>query len=233
MAENLFGMVQVDIRVPNQWPHDKIPPSKLSPWEYFQEMSPLFGNEQIPFEAIGEHMQEHVRTFGLSQKPRHLLVGAMKGKEMLIATPLLRWYLQHGMELTKIHEVIEFVPQACFRDFVKQVSDARRLGDTNQSCAVIADTMKLIGNSAYGSLIMNQEKHQTIKYVDSSKEASRLVNEPQFLKLSELESDFFEVELTKKKIVFHLPIQLGYFILQYAKLRMLEFYYDFMDVYID
>jgi len=30
-----------------------------------------------------------------------------------------------------------------------------------------------------------------------------------------------------------LPIPLGYFILQFAKLRMLEFYYDFMDRYID
>lgn len=31
----------------------------------------------------------------------------------------------------------------------------------------------------------------------------------------------------------NLPIQIGYFILQYAKLRMLQFYYDEIDVYID
>lgn len=41
----------------------------------------------------------------------------------------------------------------------------------------------------------------------------------------------YEVEKAKSKIVLDLPIQLGYFILQYAKLRMLEFYYDFMDRY--
>ena len=39
--------------------------------------------------------------------------------------------------------------------------------------------------------------------------------------------------MAKRKIKLDLPIQLGYFILQYAKLRMLEFYYDFMDVYVN
>ena len=39
--------------------------------------------------------------------------------------------------------------------------------------------------------------------------------------------------MAKRKIKLDLPIQLGYYILQYAKLRMLEFYYDFMDVYVD
>ena len=36
----------------------------------------------------------------------------------------------------------------------------------------------------------------------------------------------------KKKIALDIPNQIGYFILQYAKLRMLEFYYDFLDVYV-
>lgn len=31
----------------------------------------------------------------------------------------------------------------------------------------------------------------------------------------------------------NLPIQIGYFILQYAKLHMLQFYYDFMDRYVN
>lgn len=39
--------------------------------------------------------------------------------------------------------------------------------------------------------------------------------------------------MAKKKIVHNMPIQLGFFVLQYAKLRMLQFYYDFLDQYID
>jgi hypothetical protein len=41
------------------------------------------------------------------------------------------------------------------------------------------------------------------------------------------------MEKAKEKLDINLPIQIGYFILQYAKLRMLQFYYDYMDVYVD
>jgi hypothetical protein len=41
----------------------------------------------------------------------------------------------------------------------------------------------------------------------------------------------FEVEKAKEKLDINLPIQIGYFILQYAKL--LQFYYNYLDVYVD
>ena len=40
------------------------------------------------------------------------------------------------------------------------------------------------------------------------------------------------MEKTKQKINLHLPIHLGVFILNYTKLFMLEFYYDFLDYYL-
>lgn len=38
---------------------------------------------------------------------------------------------------------------------------------------------------------------------------------------------------TKKVINLNLPIQIGYFILQYAKQHMLQFYDDFMDRFVE
>ena len=229
----LFGMVEVDVKVPDQWPAYFRHPS-MTPYEYFQEMSPLFCNTDIPFEVIGEHMQQHVERFELSKAPRRLLVGGMKGERLLLATPLLEWYLKHGMIVTNIYQVVEFKSQRCFKDFVQRVSDARRAGDTDPDTSIIADTMKVIGNSAYGSLIMDKTKHRDIKYVQGENQTCLKVNEPRFRKLECLdeEEEYYELELAKQKIKLDLPIQLGYFILQYAKLRMLEFYYDFMDVYV-
>lgn len=65
--------------------------------------------------------------------------------QILLATPLLKWYLAHGLRVTKVYQVVEFTPQRCFKDFVEKVSDARRHGDANPKTAIIADTMKLIG----------------------------------------------------------------------------------------
>ena len=53
-----------------------------------------------------------------------------------------------------------------------------------------------------------------------------------FYNLTELPNGYYEVEKTKKKINLDLPIHLGVFILNYAKLRTLEFYYDFLDYYL-
>ena len=41
------------------------------------------------------------------------------------------------------------------------------------------------------------------------------------------------VESCKKTIKLNLPIQVGFFVYQYAKSRMLQFYYDFLDKYLD
>ena len=230
----LFGMVEVDIQVPDQWPPYFQHPT-LSPYEYFEEMSPLFCTTEIPFDAIGGHMQAHIWEHQLSDHPRRLLVGGMKAQQILLATPLLRWYLNHGMIVTKIYQVVEYRQQRCFQDFVKEVSDARRQGDRDPNTAIIADTMKVIGNSGYGSLIMDQTKHRNVQYIQGERDTCLKVNDPLFTKLECLdqEDEMYEVEMAKRKINLDLPIQLGYFILQYAKLRMLEFYFNFMDKYVD
>ncbi len=231
--DTLFGMVEVDLGVPEKWGSEF--QSELSPAEYFGEMSPIFCNTDIPMSDIGSHMQEHVKELGLSEKPRRLLVGGMKAKQILVATPLLKWYLEHGMVVSKIYQVVEYRRQKCFESFVRQVSDARREGDTMPEKAIIADTMKLIGNSGYGSLIMDKTRHRNVTYVSGENEACYQVNIPQFRTMSclDLEDGFYEIESAKKRIKLDLPIQLGYFILQYAKLRMLSFYYDCIDKFVN
>ena len=82
---------------------------------------------------------------------------------------------------------------------------------------------------------MDQEKFQDVGYVKGEGCAMMEANLPQFKKLTQLaeEDDYYEIEKAKETLRLNLPIQLGYFILQYAKLHMLQFYYDFMDTYVD
>ena len=128
--------------------------------------------------------------------------------------------------------VVEFSKTKCFKNFTDEVTNSRRLDDMDKDLHVLASTTKLIGNSAYGSLIMDKEKHTEIKYFHNAHEAQIKVNSDKFRNLEELEDgELFELQLAKGKITFDLPIQLCYFILQYAKLHMLSFYYDFMMVY--
>lgn len=159
-------------------------------------------------------------------------MGGMRAGKILIATPLLQWYLRQGLQVTRIYQVVEYVPMRCFRKFVRDVSAARRLGDTVPSMSVLADTQKLIGNCGHGGQIMDQSKHRHVTCVQGANAASQEANNPPLMAVTELQDEVYEVEMAKK-IIFDLPIQLGYFILQYAKLRMLQFYYDFLDSHVN
>ena len=76
-------------------------------------------------------------------QPRRSLIGSVKG-EKILATTLLKWYFEHCLEVTRVHQVVEFTPEPCFKPFGESVSDARRAGDAEPRKAIIADTMKLV-----------------------------------------------------------------------------------------
>ena len=90
-------------------------------------------------------MQEYLESQDRTFKDTRYLIGSMWGKNILLITPLLKWYLDHGLVVTKIHEVIEFSPKRCFEDFVDQISNDRRLGDQDPAIKVLAETSKLTG----------------------------------------------------------------------------------------
>ena len=90
---------------------------------------------------------------------------------------------------------------------------------------------KLIGNSSYGWMITNKEKHHDIVYVDESEINTEIIDN-HFYDMTELPDGYYEVEKTKKKINLDLPIHIGVFLLNYAKFQMLEFNYDFLDYYL-
>ena len=97
---------------------------------------------------------------------------------------------------------------------------------------IIADTMKLLGNSGYGKTITNVDRHRDVSYC-TEKAASLLVNDKRFRQLDMVVDDAYEIELNKKTVKYTLPVHVGFFVLQYAKLRMLQFYYDFIVRYVE
>ena len=220
-TNRLFGMVECDIVVPE---HLK---------DYFSEMTPIFKNIDIHIDDIGAVMKDYAIQNKLMSQPRRSLIGSYAGYKILLITPLLQWYLNHGLIVTKIYEVIEYEPKTCFKQFGDNVSNARRKGDADPDQEILASTMKLIGNSGYGRTITNKDRHRDIYFIGNEKEVSKKVNEPQFRQLQVLPDDMYEIEMSKKVIKYDLPLQIGFFVYQYAKLRMLAFYFDFVDKYLN
>ena len=214
----LFGLVQCDISTPDDLK------SK------FSDLPPIFKTIDISINDIGQHMKDYCEQEGLLKQPRRSLIGSYFGKGIVLATPLLKWYLEHGLVVTDVQQFVEYKPQSCFKDFGDTVTAARREGDRNTDSSILADTYKLLGNSAYGKTLEQLSRHRQIKYVS---DATKLVNNPLFRRQETLADDLFEIDMAKRCINWNLPLQIGYFVYQYAKLRMLEFYYDFLLEYVD
>ena len=119
-----------------------------------------------------------------------------------------------------------------FNSFVQSVVDARRGGDENLLSGVVAETMKFLGNSSYDYQIMDRSKHTMTKYLGDEK-TNKAINNQFFRRLNIVAKDWYEAELVKSTIEHREPIIVGFFILQYAKLRMLELYYNFFDKFSD
>lgn len=217
--DRFYGFVEVDISVPSELTHK------------FQEMPPIFKNVNISRNDLSDHMRAFAEANKIMPQPQRSLIGSMFGKKILILTTLLKWYLQHGLVVSNVYQVIQFQGKECFSKFGKTICDIRREGDHDPAKKIIAETAKLSGNVIYGTTITDKERFTNVKYMSTSKEASKMVNNKRFISLDELASDVFEVQLAKSKIKLDTPIVLGFAILQLAKLRMLEFYYDLMCKY--
>ena len=127
-------------------------PDNLKP--YFQEMTPIFKNTIVKRADIGCFMDDFLKNSGKSFVDTRYLIGSMFAEKVLIITPLLLWYLEHGLIVTRIYQLVEFNPIRCFKDFADNVSNDRRAGDQDPNLKTIADSSKLIGNSFYGYVSM-------------------------------------------------------------------------------
>ncbi len=113
-------------------------------------------------------------------------------------------------------------PEYSFNKFADEVSDARRAGDVDTAHELIAATMKLFGNSAYGKTITNKEKFVSTTHGNEDN-TSKKINNPHFKDLEILYGQKYEGTSTKREITMDLPLQIGVAVNHLAKLRMIQF----------
>jgi len=133
----------------------------------------------------------------------------MKAEKILLYTPLIKWYLKHGLKISAVHQLIEYESSKPFEWFPEEVANARREADEDRSKKVLGDTAKLKGNSLYGKMIEDKAKHTNTVFISGG----------------------YEIKEYKRTVKIDRPYQLGIAVYQMAKLRMLEFHYDFLDRY--
>ena len=143
-------------------------------------MCPFFYNKKVPVEAVPKHVTDYLALTGRNRGDGKKLVSALSAEQLLVYAPLLCWYVNHGAVITKVHRTIDYQPAKIFTWFVEQVTEARRTGDVDKNKALLAEVLKLLGNSAYGKLIEALERQTNVIYTKDEKVVVRALRSAYF-----------------------------------------------------
>ena len=132
--------------------------------------------------------------------------------------------MNHGLELKKIHRIIEFNQEAWLKPYIDMNTKLRKTAKNDFE----KDLFKLINNSVFGKTMENIRKHRDIKLVTTDKKRSKLVSETNYHTINLISEDLSIIEMKKTKVKMNKPIYLGLSILEIIKILMYEFWYDYM-----
>ena len=117
-----------------------------------------------------------------------------------------------------------------FSWFPEEVANGRREADKDPLKKQLGDTAKLKGNSFYGKMIEDLGRHKSTKFTRKKGSVDKALRSPFFDNIEEI-GGAYEIKERKRGVTVKRPYQCDIVVYQLAKLRMLEFYYDFLDKY--
>jgi G:T-mismatch repair DNA endonuclease (very short patch repair protein) len=171
----LFGMAVVDIHTPEALK------SK------FRDMPPIFKCTEVGCDDAGDHMRTYCQNSGTLKRPRRMMISSYFAVKMLIATPLIRWYLEMGLKVTRVYMILQYSPQSCFKDVTEDAANKRRAADRDPSQKLAGESAKLLVNSIYGKCCENKARFCETSFV-SGPVASAAVCMPRFRDMTKLKS---------------------------------------------
>jgi hypothetical protein len=140
--EKVFGFVQCDVRTPDELK------------EEFADMPPIFKNIDISIDDIGETMKQFAQETGQLQQPRRSLISSYHATQQLFSSNLLKWYLDHGLEVSNVTLFVQFRGDKIFEHLPEIVARARLDADLAKNPdgtkdfakVLVGEMMKLVGN---------------------------------------------------------------------------------------
>jgi len=218
----IYGFMEVDIVDAEN--RNKLFPLLFAPLEMDPRL--IDPDQPSPDPDSSEYTKEH----------QVLLTGVTKVIKGLYSTEYLRFLLEHGCKITKVYTVQEYTPKKCFKDLALKLSHERAQGDkvgATSEQKILSLNAKITANSIYGALLMNKDHHEVVRFVENGFSVCRAVNMPTFRNAEHAGKKHTEIICQKPIICQNVPIQISKNVLDLAKMKISQFFWDVLDRYID
>ena len=209
----LYGFISCDVTTPE---HLKAK---------YDQFPLVYRHYEIDRDDLEPWMRPLAEAQGYLKTPSKLLITCHEAKNILIATPLAKFYLQKGLKISNIDKVYQYKPIACFEEFVTTCQEKRIDGDLSPDKALYAKLYKDVANHSYVFALTRKDKHRLYVYANV-KTMRPYCRKNTFCNSSQVGKNLHEVVLDKDEIKVDLPLQIGVMVYNMSKLRMLEFVYD-------
>ena len=155
----------------------------------------------------------------------HKLIQNLNNKEKYVAHhETLKFYLDKGLMLTKIHRGIAFEESGWMKSYIDLNTNLRAQATNDFD----KDNFKLMNNAVFGKMMENVKNRVDIKLVTNEKQARKLISKPNFCHRNIFCDYLVAIHSNKAKVVLNKPMIVGQAILDLSKMLMYKFYYDYI-----
>ena len=143
-------------------------------------------------------------------------------KEYPVHWRLLQWYMKHGMEVKKVHFIIEFTESDYLKGYIHHNIELR-----NQCSDELSKTAyKLCGNSIYGKTCENPLNRCSCEILRNRESLEGLLEAGKVVSIKPIDEDNSIVRLDGEEVILDRPSYIGACVLEMAKLHMYRIFYD-------
>jgi len=148
-----------------------------------------------------------------------LIPNLMDKKGYVIHYQNLRFYLEHGMKLTKVYNAIRFTQKAWLQSYIEMNQKLRAEATTTFD----TDFYKLMNNAVFGKTCENQKKRTNIAIIQDKQKLLDYAAKPTFMNFRIFGDDLMAIETQKTQNLINRPFYAGFAILELAKLHMYRY----------
>ncbi|VDI33606.1 Hypothetical predicted protein [Mytilus galloprovincialis] len=136
----------------------------------------------------------------------------------------LQLYLELGMKVTKIHQIVEFHQSRWLKTYIDFNSQKRKEANN----VFEKEFYKLMNNSVFGKTMEDIRRHRNVKLMTDQKKLVKYTSKPSFDHFQIFNQHLVGIENKKVNILLNKPIYVGQAILDISKALMYEFHYKIM-----
>lgn len=205
-------IVEVDLEYPRQL-HDKHSSFPLAP-EHLEIKRDMLSTYQQSFFENGLHWRPCTKL-APNLYDKHNYVTHYRN---------LKFYVQQGMVITKIHKILSFKQSPWLLPWLKYCTERR----TKARSTFESDMYKLMANSVFGKSCESQRHHRNFRLISDPKKVLKAVSKVSMKSTMIINEDLCLVESMKSTVKLNRPIFIGFTVLELSKLHMYDFYYNYM-----